>query len=83
MDIVRICLRLYLQVTSTGWMSTVAGNGLSGNSGDGGPATAAAFGIPFALCLSSGGDLYISDSNNIIRKVVKILCPSSHSFSFP
>jgi sugar lactone lactonase YvrE len=49
---------------------TVAGNGTSGYSGDGGPATAAMLRNPFAVSVDSSGNLFITDTNNYaIRKV--------------
>jgi len=51
-------------------ITTVAGNGVSGYSGDGGPATAAALKKPSALALDGVGNLFIADSgNNRIRRV--------------
>jgi uncharacterized repeat protein (TIGR01451 family) len=59
------------KVDSSGNITTVAGNGLCCSStGDGGPATGAGIGTPYALAIDSSGDLYISDvSNNIVRQV--------------
>jgi sugar lactone lactonase YvrE len=55
---------------STGIITTVAGNGKSGYSGDGGPATAASLSSPIGIALDSKGNLYIADSSaNRIRKV--------------
>lgn len=56
---------------ATGKTSTVAGNGEKGFSGDGGPATKAAFNGIFAIDLSPKGDLlYIADlSNRRVRRV--------------
>jgi len=54
----------------TGVITTVAGNGTAGYSGDSGPATSAELNYPFGLAVDSGGNLFISDSsNNAIRKV--------------
>ncbi len=54
---------------STGNISTFAGTGASGNTGDGGPATAAKFAQPFGLTYH-GSTLYIADANNSrIRQV--------------
>ena len=55
---------------ATGTITTVAGNGTSGQSGDGGPATSAAFDGPAAVALDATGNLYIADTYNFkIRKV--------------
>jgi sugar lactone lactonase YvrE len=54
----------------TGVISTVAGTGQPGYSGDGGAATAAQLYFPFGVTTDSGGNLYIADTfNNVIRKV--------------
>ena len=53
-----------------GTITTVAGNGTQGFSGDGGPATAAALNNPTALTTDSAGNLYITDQfNHRIRRV--------------
>ncbi|MDA2933238.1 hypothetical protein MYX82_02730 [Acidobacteria bacterium AH-259-D05] len=55
---------------TTGIITTVAGLGEEGFSGDGGPATQAALNSPFAVALDVAGNLFIADSdNNRIRKV--------------
>jgi uncharacterized protein (TIGR03437 family) len=55
---------------SQGVISTVAGNGTLGFSGDGGPATSAALSLAFGVGVDSAGNIYISDAgNNRIRKV--------------
>ncbi len=57
-------------VTPAGVISTYAGNGVSGFSGDGGPATSAALSQPAGLAVDGAGNLYIADSNNsAVRKV--------------
>jgi hypothetical protein len=49
---------------------TLAGNGIAGFSGDGGPAYAAKINTPFGVAIDKQGNTYISDSqNNRIRKV--------------
>ena len=54
----------------TGIISTVAGSGGLGYSGDGGPATSATLSTPSALLVDGAGNLYIADSgNNVIRVV--------------
>jgi streptogramin lyase len=54
----------------TGMVTTVAGNGKKGYSGDGGPATQATMNEPYAVVADTNGDLYIVDRlNAVIRKV--------------
>ena len=58
------------KVDAAGVISTVAGDGTEGYSGDGGPATATQLNIPFGVALDAAGNLYIADTrNNRIRKV--------------
>ena len=53
-----------------GVITTYAGNGTAGFSGDSGPATAAQLNRPVGLCFDASNNLYISDqANNRIRKV--------------
>jgi RHS repeat-associated protein len=55
---------------STGVISTIAGSGTSGYSGDGGAAISAQLDGPTALAVDSTGNLYIADTwNSRIRKV--------------
>jgi len=55
---------------SNGVIATVAGNGLSGFSGDNGPAVNAQMNRPYGLAVDSTGNLYIADTENQrIRKV--------------
>ena len=55
---------------TTGIITTVAGNGIHGFSGDGGPATSAQLDQPTGLVVDGLGDLYIADSGNgSIRRV--------------
>src|ERR1035437_473874 len=53
---------------SGGTITTVAGNGNQGFSGDGGPATSASISLPFGVAVDSAGNLYFA-GNNRIRKV--------------
>jgi uncharacterized protein (TIGR03437 family) len=51
-------------------VTTVAGNGNVGNSGDGGPATSASIGEPHGVVVDQAGNIYIADCIfNFIRKV--------------
>ncbi len=58
------------RVSPDGIISTVAGNGIRGLSGDGGPATNAAVAFPRGLALDTAGNLFIADTLNFrIRRV--------------
>ena len=55
---------------TTGVMTTVAGNGTPGYSGDGGLATNAELDDPDGVAVDASGDLFIADSDNsVIREV--------------
>src|SRR5258708_5671358 len=54
----------------TGKISTVAGNGKKGYTGDGGKATDATFNEPYAVVVDKDDNLYIVDRlNAVVRKV--------------
>jgi sugar lactone lactonase YvrE len=54
----------------TGIITTVAGIGLPGYTGDGGPARAARIGSPRGLCITDGGSLYFTDARyRVVRRV--------------
>ncbi len=58
------------KITPNGTISTIAGNGVEGFSGDGGQATAAELDTPLGLTLDASGRLYIADSHNSrVRRV--------------
>ncbi len=66
-DSVNQCVR---RVDANGVITTVAGNGSGGYSGDGGAATNASLYFPTGVAVDAGGDLYIADTDNSrIRKV--------------
>jgi len=58
------------QPTTAGSISTVAGNGTWGYSGDGGPAAAAELAYPAGIVLDASGNLVICDSGNAVVRVV-------------
>ncbi len=58
------------KVDTNGIISTVAGTGSFGFSGDGGPATAAALSEPQDVAVDSAGNLYIADWINLRIRVV-------------
>ncbi len=57
------------KITAAGIISTVAGTGTYGHTGDRGPATAATLGSPTGLAIDAAGNLYIADASNYVRKV--------------
>ena len=58
------------KITAAGIISTYAGNGIAGSTGDGGAATAAEISGPSGIALDGAGNLYIPDyNNNKVRKV--------------
>jgi len=62
--------RVVREVSTAGTVTTIAGIGVQGFSGDGGLATAAALGRPVALALDVSGNLYIVDSvNQRVRRI--------------
>ena len=55
---------------ATGIITTIAGTGEAGYSGDGGPATEAMMHEPYSLAIDSDGSVYIIDRlNAVVRKV--------------
>jgi uncharacterized protein (TIGR03437 family) len=58
------------KVNVGGTMTTLAGNGTAGNSGDGGPASAAQLSSPSGLAVDSAGNVYIADTGNYaVRRI--------------
>jgi sugar lactone lactonase YvrE len=61
------CIR---RINPTGIITTIAGSGTAGYSGDGGPATLAHLNNPVDLVVDTIGNIYFADySNNAIRKI--------------
>jgi len=58
------------KITPDGLIQTVAGTGVAGFSGDGGPANQAQLNAPYGLAVDTAGNLYIADLGNArVRKV--------------
>lgn len=58
------------KIATDGIITTIAGTGVAGYSGDGGPATAAKMDFPMAIAIDNANNLYISDYQNwVVRKV--------------
>jgi len=58
------------KIDASGIITTIAGNGSAGNSGDGGMATAAELSGPVGVVYDHRGNLYITDNGNgLVRKV--------------
>ncbi len=70
MYFVEMVNNLVRKVDRTGTISTIAGTGQSGFSGDGGPAREATFNKPHSIALDGKGSLFICDiGNHRVRRV--------------
>lgn len=59
-----------IRKVTSGTITTIAGTGAAGFSGDGGAAASALLNLPTALAVDTAGNLYIADTNNHrIRKI--------------
>src|ERR1039458_10007069 len=59
------------KISTTGVITTYAGNGTPGNSGDGGPATSAQIFQPSHVVTDAAGNLYFTDLRSEERRVGK------------
>lgn len=57
-------------VNTAGIINTIAGNGITSYSGDGGPATAAELHAPAGVALDASGNIYIADLGNQRIRIV-------------
>jgi NHL repeat len=58
------------KVDTSGNMTTIAGNGTYGFSGDGGPATNATMTYPVGVAVDKAGNVYFTDTNNLrVRQI--------------
>ncbi len=60
------------KIDHAGIVTTVAGNGFTGYSGDTGPATAGSLGQPVGVCLDFLGNMYITDKRNDNIRLVDV-----------
>ncbi len=63
------------KIAPNGVITTVAGNGFSGYTGDGGPATSAQIGLPESVTLDAAGNLYLADNFN--KRVRAVSAPGT------
>jgi sugar lactone lactonase YvrE len=70
-----LLLQRLRKIDLNGIITTVAGNGATAYSGDGGPAANAALNFPFGLATDARGNVYFSDANQAVR----VLRPSPQS----
>ncbi|MCE2717020.1 MAG: hypothetical protein LW696_07085 [Alphaproteobacteria bacterium] len=55
---------------NTGIITTVAGTGTVGYSGDGGPSASAKLNSPWGICIDNTGNIYIADTGNIRVRMI-------------
>jgi len=67
-------------VSPSGTISTIAGNGKFGYTGDGGPATSAALNFPDDIAVDAKGNVYVADYQN---QVVRLLTPPAQPAGSP
>ena len=68
------------RIAPSGVITTIAGNGRAGYSGDGGPATAAMLNFPSGVAVDAAGNVYISDTQN---NVIRMLTPPANPGGLP
>jgi trimeric autotransporter adhesin len=72
--------RIRMVTAATGTITTIAGNGTLGSSGNGGAATGAELHTPISVALDSVGNLYIADSLNFVVREVQVTMPPTLTF---
>jgi hypothetical protein len=65
------CLNMVIRkIAPFGVVTTIAGTGVAGYTGDGGPAVSAKLNRPYALAIDTNGNLFFSDAGNYsVRKI--------------
>ena len=71
------------KVDTSGFISTVAGSGVDGFSGDGGLATEAILSFPWGLTTDAAGNVYIADRVNNRVRIVSVTPPPPANNSTP
>ncbi|MGH3157163.1 MAG: hypothetical protein ACRDNF_11375, partial [Streptosporangiaceae bacterium] len=75
-DVIRVVAEhtgtFYGQAMKAGHIYPVAGVGKAGYSGDGGPATSAAFNMPLYVAVDGAGNIVVSDYGNLRVRVVAV-----------
>ncbi len=66
------------QINSQHIITTIAGNGDYGDSGDGGPAVLASFRGPYGMAIDKGGKLYVADTGNSRIRVINRAAVGAH-----
>lgn len=70
------------KINTSGIITTIAGNGTVGFSGDGGQAAVAEFNLPTGIIFDGIGNLYVTDyTNNRIRKITNVATEGINQFA--
>ena len=67
------------KIDRLGRISTIAGTGTAGYTGDGGPATAATISYPCQIAKYGGGNIFFADANN---NVIRMITDTNHAVYF-
>jgi uncharacterized protein (TIGR03437 family) len=68
------------RIAPSGVITTIAGSGRAGYSGDGGPAAAAMLNFPSGVAVDTAGKVYIADTQN---NVIRLLTPPANPGGLP
>ena len=78
-DMCNNLIRIYSQTAST--LSTYAGTGVAGLSGDTGPALLAQFAAPYGVALDSYNDLFVTDMSNCGVRVIEPVSGNIYNYA--